>query len=214
MSDPKETSGRPARTWRAVAAAAALATATAAVTTVLAGCGGPPTAKAGQVARVAKGASLPASTARNTPGSIVAALLQVGIRQADQKNWSAADTTFSDVLDIVPRDVFALYNLGLVDQSVGDTGGAASYYNQAIADDATYTPALYNLAIALESSDQAKALTLYQKIVAIDPKASTAYLRMAFVYAEQGDVQQAKAAQAKAIALDPGLSQYPLPAKK
>ena len=190
------------RGWPAAAALAAVA--------ALGGCG----SGAAAAGAAANGTAASAGATRNTPGSIVAALLQVGIRQADQKNWSAADTTFSDVLDIVPRDVFALYNLGLVDQSVGDTGGAASYYNQAIADDATYTPALYNLAIALESSDQAKALTLYQKIVAIDPKASTAYLRMAFVYAEQGDVQQAKAAQAKAIALDPGLGQYPLPAKK
>ena len=118
------------------------------------------------------------------------------------------------MLAIVPRDVFALYNLGLVDQSVGDTAGAAYYYNQAIADDPTYTPALYNLAITLESSDQGKALDLYQKIVSINPKASTAYLRMAFVYAEQGDVQQATAARAKAIAIDPGLAKYPLPAKK
>jgi tetratricopeptide (TPR) repeat protein len=190
------------RGWQAAAALAVVA--------ALAGCG----SGAAAAGDAANGTAASASATRNTPGSIVAALLQVGIRQADQKNWSAADTTFSDVLDIVPRDVFALYNLGLVDQSVGDTGGAASYYDQAIADDATYTPALYNLAITLENSDQAMALNLYQKIVAIDPKASTAYLRMAFVYAEQGDVQQAKAAQAKAIALDPGLGQYPLPAKK
>ena len=151
---------------------------------------------------------------RNAAGSVVGALLQAGIRQAEQKNWSAADTTFSDVLAIVPRDVFALYNLGLIDQSVGDAAGAAYYYNQAIADDATYTPALYNLAITLESSGPGRALALYQKIVAINPKASTAYLRMAFVYAEQGDVQQATAARAKAIAIDPGLARYPLPAKK
>lgn len=214
MNDRKETSGRPARTCRAVAGAAAFAAATVAVTTVLAGCGGTATAKGGQAAHVAKGASPSAGATKNAAGGIVGALLQAGIRQAEQQNWSAAATTFSDVLAIVPRDVFALYNLGLVDQSVGDTAGAGYYYDQAIADDATYTPALYNLAITLESSDQGKALALYQKIVSIDPKASTAYLRMAFVYAEQGNVQQAKAARAKAIAIDPSLSTYSLPAKK
>jgi tetratricopeptide (TPR) repeat protein len=169
---------------------------------------------AGSARDVANATASSASAARNTPGDIVAALLQVGIRQAEQKSWSAADTTFSDVLAIVPRDVYALYNLGLVDQSVGDPAGAAYYYNQAVAYDGTYTPALYNLAITLESTDQAKALSLYQKIVSINPRASTAYLRMAFVYATQGDLQQATAARAKAIALDPGLAKYQLPAKK
>lgn len=199
---------------RAPQAAMALA---AAVT--LAGChSGAPSAAgtgtAGAARDVATGTARPAGAAGNPAGGIVAALLQVGIRQAEQKNWSAADTTFSDVLAIVPRNVFALYNLGLVDQSVGDTAGAAYYYNKAIADDGNYTPALYNLAITLEGSDPGRALQLYQRIVAVNPKASTAYLRMAFVYAARGDLQQAAAARARAVSLDPGLGKYRLPAKK
>lgn len=199
------------RGWRAAVALAAAAAAGGCSS----GAGSSGGAATGNAARgVATGTAASASATKNAAGSVVATLLQAGIRQAEQKNWAAADTTFSDVLAIVPRDVFALYNLGLVDQSVGDTAGAAYYYDQAIADDATYTPALYNLAITLEGSNQGKALNLYQKIVSINPKASTAYLRMAFVYAEQGNLQQARAARAKAIGIDPSLARYPLPAKK
>lgn len=214
MSDHRETRPQPARTWRAAAGAVALAAATAAGTTVLAGCGGTATPKGAQAARVAKQASPAAAATRDSAVATIAKLLQIGIGQAERKNWSAARTTFGDVLAIAPDDVYALYNLGLVDQSLGATAAADGYYDRAIADDATYTPALYNLAISLESSDPGKALALYQKIVSINPQASTAYLRMAFVYAEQGDRQQAASARAKAIAIDPSLGTYALPAAK
>jgi tetratricopeptide (TPR) repeat protein len=213
MSDRKESRARPARTWRAVAALAAIT-----ATIVAAGCThNPGTATANQAAARAKTTSTTAATgglSKSDATTLVATLLQAGINQAEQKNWAAATTTFNDVLALSPRNVYALYNLGLVDQSTSNISGADSYYDQAIAVDANYTPALYNLAITLESSDPSKALSLYQKIVSINPQASTAYLRMAFVYARQGDLAQARAAQAKAIAIDPSLGKYQLPAAK
>lgn len=198
-------------TATAVALVAIAATAAAAGCTLSAS-----TATAQQAAARAKKATDAASTAAigNTNAvTTVAALLQEGISQAERKEWSTATTTFDDVLALAPRDVYALYNLGLIDQTNGNITGADDYYNQAIAVDAKYTPALYNYAITLETSNPAKAIGLYQKIVAINPKASTAYLRMAFVYAREGETQQARAAQAKAIAIDPSLGKYSLPAK-
>jgi Tfp pilus assembly protein PilF len=146
--------------------------------------------------------------------SIVARLLQVGIGQAEQRDWPGARTTFGDVLAISPHNVYALYNLGLIAQTTGNTSGAVSYYNQAIASNAKYTPAMYNLAIMLEHSQPARAIDLYKRIVAINPKASTAYLRLAFVYAGQGKSLEAKDAQAAAIAIDPTLGRYSLPGTK
>lgn len=204
--------GRPSARGRQAAAALAAAVALGGCGSAAGAAGG--SAKAHATRDSANGVASPTVGAtRNEAVTNVAELLQIGIGQAEQKDWSAAETTFGDVLAIVPKDVYALYNLGLIDQSIGNTSGADSYYDQAIADDATYTPALYNLAITLETSDPGQALSLYQKIVSINPRASTAYLRMAFVYAKQGDVQQAKAAQAKAIAIDPSLGKYPLPPK-
>jgi tetratricopeptide (TPR) repeat protein len=207
MSDRKETR-------RAAAALAALA-ATVAVT----GCShSTSTVTAKQAAAVAKGSATATATAgisqSDAVTATVATLLQAGISQAEHKDWSAATTTFNDVLAVSPRNVYALYNLGLIDQTNGNVPGADDYYHQAITANGNYTPALYNLAITLENSNPAEALDLYQKIVAINPQAATAYLRMAFVYAERGDTQHAKAAQAKAIAIDPALGKYSLPAKK
>lgn len=143
----------------------------------------------------------------------VAALLQVGIQQANQKNWLAAGTTFQDVLAINPSNVYALYDLGVIDQTNRDSSGAIGYYERALTVSKKYTPAMYNEAILLEKSSPQQALSLYQQITTINPQAATAYLRMSFVQAELGDHSAAQVSYAKAIAIDPGLGKFPLPSK-
>ena len=146
-----------------------------------------------------------------TDGSQVTSLLQAGLTQANQKNWSAATTSFQKVLAISPSNVYANYNLGWIAQSRGISNEAISYYNKALAANAVYTPAMYNEAILLENAHPQQAIAVYQKIVSLDPQASSAYLRMALVQAEQGDITDAKANDAKAVSLDPALSKYKLP---
>jgi Tfp pilus assembly protein PilF len=215
MSDRTGICRRPTRTWRTAGATVAFAAATIVAAVTVVGCtGNAGTAKTNAAAHVAKQVTATQSPGTDNANAVLAELLQLGITQAEQHGWAAAETTFGDVLAIDPRNVYALYNLGLVDESTGNIPGADAYYEQAIADDADYTPALYNLAFTLESSNPEKALSLYQKIVSINPQASTAYLRMAFVYAQRGDLTQAHADQAKAIAIDPSLGRYPLPAAK
>jgi tetratricopeptide (TPR) repeat protein len=148
-----------------------------------------------------------------TDGSRVTSLLQSGLTQADKEKWSAAATSFQNVLAINPGNVYANYDLGVIAQNTGNSSEAISYYHKAIAANAAYTPAMYNEAILLESSQPQQAIAVYRKIVSIDPRASTAYLRMAMVQAEQGDITDAKANHAKAVSIDPALSKYKLPAK-
>jgi tetratricopeptide (TPR) repeat protein len=145
--------------------------------------------------------------------SQVTSLLQSGLKQADQKKWSAATTIFKHVLAINPSNVYADYDLGWIAQSTANSDEAISYYKKALAANAAYTPAMYNEAILLETSQPQQAIAIYQKILSIDPKASSAYLRLALVQAEQGDMAAAKASDAKAVSLDPALSKYKLPAK-
>jgi tetratricopeptide (TPR) repeat protein len=166
------------------------------------------------VAAAACGTSPSQSTNSSTTqnDAAVQALLHKGIAQAQAKQLDQAITTFDDVLLLSPKNVLALYNLGVVDQTENKTSEALAFYNRALASDGTYTPAMYNKAIILEATDLDGALALYKQIVAINPRASTAFLRMAFVYAKQGQTTQAEAARSKAIALDPSLAKYPLPA--
>jgi tetratricopeptide (TPR) repeat protein len=168
------------------------------------------------------GASCGASKSSGSPkttadaksnAAAVQSLLQEGISQAQAKMLDQAATTFKNVLLLSPKNVYALYNLGVIDQSEKNATGALSYYDQALRADGTYTPAMYNKAIILEATNLDAALALYKQIVLINPKASTAYLRMAFVYAKQGQTLKATEARTKAVALDASLSKYPLPAK-
>jgi tetratricopeptide (TPR) repeat protein len=143
----------------------------------------------------------------------VAALLQVGIQRANQKDWAGATTTFQDVLAINPGNVYALYNLGVINQTKGNSIAAIGFYKRTLTVSKNYTPAMYNMAILLEKSDPQQALSLYRQIVVINPQASTAYLRMAFVQAELGNHIAAQVSYDKAIAIDPSLGKYPLPSK-
>lgn len=195
------------------------AAATALTAVALAGCGTgnssgnarPPAKATVPPTPSANGSAIPRTSNAET---VVATLLQLGINQADKRNWSAADATFNDVLAVSPNNVYALYNLGLVDETRGKDSDADSYYDEAIKANRDYTPALYDLAITLEHSQPAKAIDLYKRIISINPKASTAYLRLAFVYAREGKTQEAKSAQASAIAINPALGKYSLPAKQ
>ena len=120
----------------------------------------------------------------------------------EKKKWSAATTSFQNVLAISPGDVYANYDLGVIAQSTGHPDEAISYYNKALAANAAYQPAMYNEAILLESSHPQQAIALYENVVKIDPKA-----------AKQGDSTDAKANDAKAVSIDPAFSKYKLPAK-
>ena len=148
-----------------------------------------------------------------TASSHITSLFQSGLTQMEKKKWSAATTSFQNVLVISPSNVYANYDLGVIAQSTGHPNAAISYYNKALAANAAYQPAMYNEAILLESSQPQEAIALYQKVVKINPKAATAYLRMALVQAEQGDTTAAKANDAKAVSIDPAFKKYKLPAK-
>jgi tetratricopeptide (TPR) repeat protein len=183
---------------------------TIAIVTLVAGCASGKNDASSPTTVNASGTAAGITTVNSTA---VETLLKQGLSQAQAKQLGQAEDTFNNVLLLDPKNVYALYNLGVIDQTQNNSAGALTYYNEALRADSTYTPAMYNKAIILEASDLDAALSLYKQIVAINPTASTAYLRMAFVYAKQGDSQKAEEARDKAIALDASLAKYPLPAK-
>lgn len=197
--------------WRRLVASRPLAALGALVVLAGAGCGAANHSASPPSTTTTVARSSQASATSNS--AAVSTLLKQGLSQAQAKQLGQAGTTFKNVLLLDPKNVYALYNLGVIDQTENNTAGAITYYNKALGSDGTYTPAMYNKAIILEATNLDAALALYKQIVAINPKASTAYLRMAFVYAKQGQDAKADQARAKAIALDASLSKYPLPAK-
>jgi Tfp pilus assembly protein PilF len=153
----------------------------------------------------------PPTTAANQAANEVDRLLATGVNQAETRHFAQAETTFQDVLTLVPGNEYAWYNLGLIAETENDPTQAISDYQQAIKADPRDTSAMYNEAITLEPTDRQQALLLYKQVVAIDPKAATAYLRMSFLYDELGDRTAAAAARNKATAIEPQLRSVPPP---
>lgn len=199
LPSPAGRSGRLARPAAAVAAIVAAMS--------LAACSG-----GSDAASTPSATPAAATSATSAANPQVVTLLKQGITQAQNRQFDAAKTTFTNVLAIDPTNKYANYNLGLIAQTANDTKGAIAYYDKAIGADANFTPALYNKAIAVEATKPDEAISMYENIVKINPKASTAFYRLSMAYARKGESQKASDARAKALALDPSLAkQSPTP---
>ena len=67
-------------------------------------------------------------------------LLNEGLQAQVQGDASAATAKFDAVLKVDPKNKFAYYNLGLIEQKANDNAKAESNYRQAIAIDPNYAP--------------------------------------------------------------------------
>ncbi len=121
-----------------------------------AGCGSSkPTASPTSTTAAATGKSAGANA--NNSSAAVSTLLKQGLSQAQGRQLGQAETTFKNVLLLDPKNVYALYNLGVIDQTDNNNAGAINYYDAALSSDGTYTPAMYNKAIILEATNLAAA---------------------------------------------------------
>jgi tetratricopeptide (TPR) repeat protein len=133
-------------------------------------------------------------------------LLEKGIAQAQAGDLDAARVTFDNVLSLDPGNKYALFNLGIIEQSRKKRAAALDYYDAALESDPEYTPAMYNKAILVERADLEEAVGIYEAILEIDPEASTTYLRLSFAYEELGQQEKADTMRQKAVELDPSLA--------
>jgi Flp pilus assembly protein TadD len=141
-------------------------------------------------------------------------LLNIGIAQAQSKQYQQAATTFHDVLLLDPGSKYAWYDLGVIAQDHSQTVAAITDYAKAISIDPRFTPAMYNQAILLERAHPRVALAMYQRITMINPRASTAFMHEGWVYDRLGETGRAAESHARAIALDPRLASVPTPGNR
>jgi len=138
-------------------------------------------------------------------------LVSTGLSQLKSGDTTAAKATFASALALDPKNVYALFDLGLIAQDAADPATAKTYYEAALASQPDYAPALYNEAIVLERTDLGKSVALYQHATRADPTMAAAYIRLGFALAHLGKTDQAAAARAKGLALDPTLASAPTP---
>jgi Flp pilus assembly protein TadD len=134
-------------------------------------------------------------------------LIQAGIRQGENQDFSGATRSFRKVLALDPANKFAWYNLGVIAQHDNRTADARAAYDHALKIDPGFASALYNKAILLGPSDTDQAIVILRHIVEADPRAATAYLHLGQALARKGRHDEAEDAFGLAVHADPSLQQ-------
>ncbi|MFM9453348.1 tetratricopeptide repeat protein [Streptomyces europaeiscabiei] len=138
------------------------------------------------------------------------ALLQAGIKQGENKDFSGATHSFRQVLDlnVNPANKLAWYNLGVIAQHDNRTADARTAYDHALKIDPNFESALYNKALLIESSHTDQAIAILRHIVGADPQAATAHLHLGQALAKMGRDEEAEDAFGLAVRTDPSLLQH------
>jgi tetratricopeptide (TPR) repeat protein len=98
------------------------------------------------------------ASATDASAAQVDTLLERGIAQAQQGDLDAASITFDNVLTLDPANKYALFNLGIIEQSREKRAAALDCYDAALESDPEYTPGMYNKAILVERADVEEAV--------------------------------------------------------
>jgi tetratricopeptide (TPR) repeat protein len=133
--------------------------------------------------------------------------LAAGLKAHAAGRLQEAEADYRKVLIYDPRNKFAYYNLGLIDETQGDAGSAESNYRIALTIDPDFVPALFNLAILRTSADSAReAIDLYKHVIQVDASYAAAHLNLGFLLVDDDQAKKGKAELAIAVGLDPTLA--------
>ncbi|MBM7520485.1 tetratricopeptide repeat protein [Nocardioides nitrophenolicus] len=154
----------------------------------------------------------PAPAAESSAGPSAAdTLVHTGLRQLEAGEDAKARATFENVLELDRENVYAHYNLGLLDQKAGRTKDAGAHYDAALATEPEFAPALYNKGILLEASDLEGAVDLYRRALDVDPKLAAAHMRLGFALLHLGETKEAEEHLATGVELDPSMANVEAP---
>jgi tetratricopeptide (TPR) repeat protein len=134
--------------------------------------------------------------------------LAAGIAAQRAGNYGTATTDYSKVLNTEPRNVYALYDLGDVEQFQHQDAAAATHYEQALAVNPKFENALYNLAIIDSKSKPREAKVLYLEVVALYPNDAVARLNLGRVLLTLGEKKAADTQINLAVNLEPSLRSH------
>jgi len=143
----------------------------------------------------------------NNDSEQASSALAAGLKTHAAGRLDEAAADYREVLVYDPRNKFAYYNLGVIEQTKGDSGSAESDYRIALTIDPDFVPALFNLAILRTSSgSDREAIDLYKHVIQIDEGYAAAHLNLGFLLIDNGQEKEGKAELAIAVGLDPTLA--------
>jgi tetratricopeptide (TPR) repeat protein len=133
--------------------------------------------------------------------------LTAALQAHQQGRLDEAAELYEEVLTLEPRNKFAWYNLGLIEQTRGDSAEAEERYREAIAVDPNFVAALFNLAVLRTADgDDEEAISLYRQVIGIDPSYAPAHLNLGFALIDIGQEREGETELQRATELDPSLA--------
>jgi len=169
------------------------------------GIGGRMARAAALVATLAMGTLGLASCGSSSPSDTASTDLVAGIAAQKAGAYGIATTDYEKVLKIQPNNVYALYDLGDVEQFLHQDAAAKTHYLMALAVSPKFSNALYNLAILDAKSDPRQAKVLFLQVIALTPNDAAARLNLGKVLLALGEKKAGDAQINLAIKLDPSL---------
>jgi tetratricopeptide (TPR) repeat protein len=134
-------------------------------------------------------------------------VLERGLRAYAEGRIEEAAAAYQEVLDLEPRNRFAFYNLGLIDQTSGRPRSAENYYRLTLSVDPDFTPALFNLAILRTAAGDAReAIDLYRRVIALKPDEAGPHLNLGLLLRSNGQRAEGDTELKRAVDLDPRLA--------
>jgi tetratricopeptide (TPR) repeat protein len=164
---------------------------------------------------VAAGCSSPAAVPPSGSGSVATGspnqLLNAGVAALNSGKTTTARADFEAILTTDPSNKYgdnkiADYDLGVIDQTQGNTSGAITNYQAAIKIDPNYTGAEYNLAIAETASNPTGAIALYRQVIASSPTDVNAIYNLGLLLYESGQKTEGDTYLNQAIQMAPSLA--------
>lgn len=143
------------------------------------------------------------------PDSVqAAAYVNAGLSAQTQGRVAEAVEDYRRALAHDPRNKFAYYDLGTIEQQQGPSALNLAYsdYAAALQIDGKFAPALYNQAVLLTPSYPNQAVSLYQHVIQLTPGNATAHLNLGFLLLSLGRDEEARAEFATALHIEPALA--------
>jgi tetratricopeptide (TPR) repeat protein len=131
--------------------------------------------------------------------------INAGLKLQQQGKLTDAAALYQQVIAAQPGNLYAHYDLGVVEEELSNQVGALAAYGAALTINPKYVPALYNEATIYAKTDPVLAISLYRQIIALQANAPTAYLNLGFLEIQQGEPKQGLQGLSTAVSQDPTL---------
>lgn len=159
---------------------------------------------------VAVGAGTAACQSSTPPPPNAAKIFAAGLKAQTAGDLSTARVDYDKVVATDPtnhygKDLYAYYDLGVMDQDAGNATAAATEYRKSLLINPNYTSALFNLAIVETPASPSSAILLYNQILAINPKDPNTLYNLGLLLYNENEIAQGQQLLNEAILIAPSL---------